>query len=227
MDRLNPPATHHARVVLRELARVMRRLTDGLSGEAVLDYGAGPAPYRPLFAGYDRYVTADLPGESADLTIEDGTVPAPDGSFDLVLSTQVLEHVPNPDAYLAEARRLLTPDGSLILSTHGVYWYHPVPEDLWRWTGPGLRRQIERCGFVVTDLVPVVTAPAAAVNMFCQYAAELFVPRRARPTWHLVSQLLVDVVDRLATARRATSHDAALFVMVARPSPSHALSPAE
>jgi SAM-dependent methyltransferase len=190
----------------------MQAVTAGRSGAAALDYGAGPAPYRELFSGYERYVTADIPGEPAELVIEDGRVPAEDQSFDAVISTQVLEHVPNPDDYLNEARRLLAPGGTLFLSTHGIYWYHPVPDDYWRWTGPGLRRQIERCGFTVRELIPVVSAPAAGLNLFSQYVAELALPGRLRKPWHLVTQGLVALVNRFF---RAKAEDAALFVVVA------------
>lgn len=214
-DRLNPPASHHARVVLRDLGRAMRTITDGMSGATVLDFGSGPAPYRSLFTGYDRYITADLPGEHADLTIEAGKVPAPDGAFDAVLSTQVLEHVPDPAAYLSEAHRVLAPAGTLILSTHGIYWYHPVPEDLWRWTGPGLQRQVERSGFTVTQLLPLVSAPAAALTMFFQYAGALAVPGRLQPAWHFITQWIVQLVDAMAKRLGATADDAAAFLVVA------------
>jgi SAM-dependent methyltransferase len=50
------------------------------------------------------------------------TLPFPDGAFDLVLAIEVLEHVPDPDAALAELRRVCA--GSLIAS---------VPfEPIWR-----------------------------------------------------------------------------------------------
>lgn len=217
LDRLNPPPTHPAATILHELAAVMRRVVSGLGGTAVLDLGAGDAPYRSLFKGYATYVTADLPGEGADLDILDGHVAAPDASFDAVVSTQVLEHVPDPDRYLAEAHRLLQPDGALLLSTHGIYWYHPSPEDLWRWTGPGLRRQIERCGFVVEELIPVLSAPAAALSMLCQYAAGLVVPTRLRGSWNRLSQRCVRLVDRIVAARGGTPDDACVFVVLARP----------
>ncbi|MCS7006886.1 MAG: class I SAM-dependent methyltransferase [Thermoleophilia bacterium] len=50
----------------------------------------------------------------------------PDGSLDVVVSTMVMEHVPDERAYLAEIRRLLRPDGIAYLTT--VYkkpwaWY--------------------------------------------------------------------------------------------------------
>ena len=48
----------------------------------------------------------------------DGTVlPFSTGSFDFVLSHAVIEHVPDPAAYLREARRVLKPGGHLFLQT--------------------------------------------------------------------------------------------------------------
>jgi SAM-dependent methyltransferase len=63
-------------------------------------------------------------------------LPFPDGSFDLILSHEVLEHVQDDRAALREMVRVLRPGGRLALfcpnrgypfETHGVYWrgrYH-------------------------------------------------------------------------------------------------------
>ena len=84
-------------------------------------------------------------------TSADGSTSPGDTGTDLVVSTQVLEHVPSPRRHLDEAFRVLHADGRLILSTHGYWVYHPDPEDLWRWTGPGLRRALGEAGFTVTS----------------------------------------------------------------------------
>lgn len=47
----------------------------------------------------------------------DTVLPFADSSFDTILSFQVFEHVRHPARYLAEIRRLLTADGTLVLAT--------------------------------------------------------------------------------------------------------------
>jgi ubiquinone/menaquinone biosynthesis C-methylase UbiE len=51
----------------------------------------------------------------------DGPLPLGDNSFDLVWSSEVIEHVADTARWLSEARRVLAPDGRLLLTTpsHG------------------------------------------------------------------------------------------------------------
>lgn len=49
------------------------------------------------------------------------------GSFDLVSSLSVIEHVPDPEAAIAEMRRLLKPSGLAAISTD--YWQTPIVTD--------------------------------------------------------------------------------------------------
>lgn len=56
-------------------------------------------------------------GSPEFLTTGGGPLPFPDASFDLVVSFQVLEHVPDAPAFLGELKRVLRPEGSIILTT--------------------------------------------------------------------------------------------------------------
>jgi SAM-dependent methyltransferase len=51
-----------------------------------------------------------------DLVSDITAIPAPDGSFDAILCSEVLEHVPEPTHALDEFTRLLKPGGKLILT---------------------------------------------------------------------------------------------------------------
>jgi 2-polyprenyl-3-methyl-5-hydroxy-6-metoxy-1,4-benzoquinol methylase len=57
------------------------------------------------------------PNLAFEPTEEEQPLPFPDRSFDTVLSFQVIEHVRHPDAHLSEIRRVLRPDGHLVLTT--------------------------------------------------------------------------------------------------------------
>ncbi|MBY0502590.1 MAG: class I SAM-dependent methyltransferase [Bryobacteraceae bacterium] len=50
-------------------------------------------------------------------------VPYGDGAFDVLLADCVVEHLPDPAAFFAEARRLLKPGGHLCLRTSNVLSY--------------------------------------------------------------------------------------------------------
>ncbi len=84
----------------------------------MLDVGAGDAPYRELFE-HTEYVTVDWDrsvhkgARSASIIASADMLPVDDGSVDLVLLTQVLEHVPDPASVLAEMARVLKPGGTL------------------------------------------------------------------------------------------------------------------
>jgi SAM-dependent methyltransferase len=59
-----------------------------------------------------RYVTSDLdPAQPADLRLDVTAVALPDGAFDAVICSHVLEHVPDDAAAMRELRRITAPGG--------------------------------------------------------------------------------------------------------------------
>ena len=127
------------------------------AGARVADVGAGMAPYAELFAHVD-YVTIDWAQslhdnrEIVSIVASAESVPEPDASFDTILLTQVLEHVPDPPAVLREMHRLLRPGGRLFLTVPLAWELHELPHDYFRHTEPGLRRMLGDAGFDEVDI---------------------------------------------------------------------------
>jgi SAM-dependent methyltransferase len=162
---------------------VMQYLTDSLvaardeyvpRGAALLDVGCGDMPYYPIFAELvGDYAGADLfPGTNVRYVCPSEKLSVPDESFDVALSTQMLEHVRDPHASMSEIRRVLRPGGVALVSTHGVWPYHPVPNDYWRWTHEGLAALLEDVGgFDLVEIVPHGGTAACLASLVNYYLA--------------------------------------------------------
>jgi SAM-dependent methyltransferase len=134
--------------LLKANKRFARQTSDGM---LVLDAGAGRGPYRKLFrhAKYEAADFAQLDTAYTDLDyVCDLTkIPVEDGRFDRVLFNQVLEHVEDPPAVLAELFRVLKPGGRSLCSCPLYFPEHQKPPDYFRYTKYGLRRLFEGAGF--------------------------------------------------------------------------------
>lgn len=114
----------------------------------VLDVGCGHKPYRECF-GDVRYLGMDFTTKdsSPDFVGDACRIPIRTGAVDIVLCTQVIEHVPEPSELLCELHRVLRPGGSLIL-TGPMYWpLHEEPYDFYRFTKYGFIHLLKKSGF--------------------------------------------------------------------------------
>jgi ubiquinone/menaquinone biosynthesis C-methylase UbiE len=108
-----------------------------------LDAGAGELKYKPL-CSHLNYVSQDFAqyngqgdgkglqtGEwdqtKLDIVSDITSIPEADGSFDVVMCVEVLEHVPHPANALSELARLLKPGGYLILTAPFCSLTHFAP----------------------------------------------------------------------------------------------------
>jgi SAM-dependent methyltransferase len=118
-------------------------LGDLPKGCRILDAGAGELVNRPLCNHLD-YISQDFcqyegSGDSQglqtgqwdttqiDLVCDIINIPEPDASFDAILCSEVLEHIPDPTLALDEFRRLLKPGGTLILTAPFASLVHFAP----------------------------------------------------------------------------------------------------
>jgi SAM-dependent methyltransferase len=162
----------------RWLETQARVLHERLGPYRVLDVGCGDKPYLPFFEPYvSEYVGVDVvDNPRAELKGPVEALPVADGSFDVVLCAQVLEHCDNPARAVMELRRVTRTGGRVLASTHGVMVYHPSPGDYWRWTHAGL----ERLFLANAAWSAVTVSPASGTGACLGMVASLFIDLLAK-----------------------------------------------
>ena len=154
------------------VAWVTNALSDLPSGWRLLDAGAGEQRFRGN-CGHLDYVSQDfaqyVPNAESkrglqmpkwdygdlDLVCDIIDIPEPNESFDAILCTEVLEHVPNAIAVLEEFARLLRPEGKLIVTVPFISLTHFAPYHF----ATGFNRfffeeHLQRLGFQVDTVMP-------------------------------------------------------------------------
>lgn len=139
-----PLLTPVGRALSRKLTRVTldRFITAHASTARTLDIGAQNGPYAALFpnrVGLDitRGHGVRIIGDAQALGIRDD-------AFPVVLCTEVLEHLPEPQRAIDEMFRVLAPGGTLLLTTRFLFPIHDAPHDYFRFTKYGLRYLLRR-----------------------------------------------------------------------------------
>jgi SAM-dependent methyltransferase len=214
-----------ARMVIRRGARLLTNIMPRYLAGRVLDIGCGDKSKRHLLDDrVTQYVGLDHEGSLHDKSRVDifGTaysIPEPDGSFDGVVCTAVLEHLEEPRAALNETFRVMK-RGAYAVFTVPLFWHlHEEPRDFYRYTEHGLRHLFEGAGFSVVELIPASGFWLTVGSMWSYYLHSL-----PRGPWRHLARLLImlnnfffpllDSIDRRfnSQARRFTW----MYLLVAR-----------
>jgi SAM-dependent methyltransferase len=179
--RQNPyPHPHTDGLFYREKMRAIHRVAPDDPVEDVLEVGGGTSGLSALLYPRAKVVNLDADASAAESPVNrverttfvlgDATqLPFPDARFDAVTMFDLLEHVADDAAAIAEARRVLRPGGFMLVSTPNETWrfpYHralrtlvPTEEELFaRWGH--VRR-----GYSVAELTRLIgVAPAATAT---------------------------------------------------------------
>jgi SAM-dependent methyltransferase len=167
-------------------AAIVRELLDRFAPAhmPVLDLGAGAGGVTALLARSPRPVVAlegsrDLVGACGGKGLSAvqglvGAVPVRSRSLGAVTLLDVIEHLPEPEPALVEARRILRADGALVVTVPAHPWLWSDADvflgHVKRYTRPALRDELEDAGFEVVW----------SSHVFSWLAAPVAVRRRAR-----------------------------------------------
>jgi SAM-dependent methyltransferase len=111
----------------------------------LVDVGCGDSPFKNLlgpkaqYTGLDYNQSAEFKYNRTDIVYFDGKVfPFENESFDFVLCTEVLEHIPEPQMFIDEIYRILSSKGKAIFTVPWSARFHYIPYDYFRYTPSAL-----------------------------------------------------------------------------------------
>lgn len=121
----------------------------------VLEIGSWTAPgqeeivcRKTIAPQVGEYIGLDMrPGNDVDVVADAKDMPFPDNSFDVVLSSDCLEHVDWPREVIHEAFRVTKPGGLFYLTTVFDFEIHGYPNDYWRFTPECIKQLLLDAGF--------------------------------------------------------------------------------
>jgi SAM-dependent methyltransferase len=133
-------------------------------GDLLLDAGGGYQPYKKLFA-HARYESCDylpvlIEADGANNVPQTfycdlEAIPKQQGSYDVIICTQVLEHVKNPGKVVSEFYRILKPGGKLFLTAPQCFGIHMAPYNFFNYTSYGLEYIFKQSGFTIISIEPL------------------------------------------------------------------------
>jgi len=132
------------------------------SNELLLDVGAGNFRFQNFLEGqgfiyesqdFDQVFDQDMRGKHT-YVCDIEHIPVNDNRFDVIVCTQVLEHLSNPLLALQELSRILKAGGKLYLTTNFLFPIHGAPYDFFRYTNFGLEHLCHNSDFSISELKP-------------------------------------------------------------------------
>lgn len=141
----------------------------GLAEKHVLEVGSKDenGTVRDFF--HRGYVGVDIrDGKGVDQIAHAAHLPFAARSFEVVVSTEMLEHDTLPWRSLSEMRRVLKRGGVLLLTCRGFnpagcFGYHGYPDDYWRFTVGGMTAMLRDVGFRAPEVIPDPQFPGVFV----------------------------------------------------------------
>jgi SAM-dependent methyltransferase len=108
--------------------------------------------FRPPMDTVEQWLYLNIDEKTdPDYTASIDNIPLDDESFDMVLCTEVFEHLENPEIALNEIYRVLKGGGKIVFSMPFNFQIHCAPYDFQRWTKYKLKKELDRLG--CTDVV--------------------------------------------------------------------------
>lgn len=210
----DPPSGVYGNAISREPGQ--RDWTEMIKGLDVpragrmLDFGCGASDRRELAAPLGvAWFGLDVPFSMESTARQDRStvtfyggvlVPFADDSFDLVVSIQVFEHVPEPHTTFAEIARIMRRGGYLLGSTSFNEPFHS--ESTFGYSPKNFARMIDAAGFELLEITPGIDMWALGIRRLARQFRHDEAAKVISPFFGTTPSPLNDLIDECAARQR-------------------------
>ncbi len=164
---------HPQWIVLRENKRTLSDVAKFSAGK-VLDIGCGQQAAQQVLSDDSEYIGLDYLQTASEwyntrpqIYGDAQQLPFKTISVNTVLLLDVLEHLPSPASTMTEIKRVLKPNGTLIVQVPFLYPVHDAPLDFQRWTEHGLQLLFREHGFETVKSTSIGAPVETAALISC------------------------------------------------------------
>jgi len=155
-------------MIIQEIDKRIIELGKVTKNKKVLDLGCGTNKYKKYFMQKNKFIGIDVKTsgreinqKTPDVFYDGKKLPLNDGNFDLIICTEVLEHVENFELVVSEIFRSLKRNGSAVITMPFITAEHEIPYDFRRFTSYGIKKEFENMGFMVKKFEKILFGHAA------------------------------------------------------------------
>jgi glycosyltransferase involved in cell wall biosynthesis len=144
------------------ILNALKAVLPGLSG-TLIDLGCGEMPYKHFILSnskVDKYIGLDIENpiyqknNQPDMFWDGKIIPMNKNSVDILMATELFEHLPDIQSVLNEINRVLKPGGLLFFTVPFLWPLHDVPFDEYRYTPFALKRHLKKAGLNSIKIEP-------------------------------------------------------------------------
>lgn len=175
-------ARHNAsRAVRRGIEHVLASASEA---GVVLNIGSGTSGNSQV---HSRSINLDIVwGEAVDVLGDAHRLPFRNEAITCIISQEVFEHLRDPQTAIAEAARVLAPQGLLYLQVPFIIGHHGIPYDFQRFTQAGLRELVRRAQLDVVQSGPSVGAGTSLYRIMVEFFPAIAAGIGLRPLYKVI-----------------------------------------
>tara|TARA_Y100000816_G_scaffold211549_1_gene157177 strand:+ start:1113 stop:1769 length:657 start_codon:yes stop_codon:yes gene_type:complete len=155
-------------MIIQEIDKRIIELGEQIKNKKILDLGCGTNKYKKYFIRSNEFIGIDIKeggrgmiDKEPDIFYDGKKIPFDNESFDVIICTEVLEHVENFNLVVKEIYRSLKKGGKAFITMPFITAEHEIPYDFRRLTSFGIKKEFERFGFEIKKFEKILFGHSA------------------------------------------------------------------